>query len=414
MFDAHAAQKDFPILQRKIHGDKRLVYLDNGATSQKPNQVIDAISDYYRNHNANVHRGIHQLGDESTKMFHAARKTIAQFFGADAEEFITVRNTTEAINQVVYTWGDANIHAGDAIITTEMEHHSNIVPWQELAKRKQAQLLFVDVDDDGFLDLNHLYDLVKKHDKSIKLIALTHVSNALGTLNPVAEIIQHIKKLQPEIRFLIDGAQAAPHFPVNFHQIDADFYVVSAHKMLGPMGIGGLFIKKETLASQQPFLFGGGMIQEVSKENTSYAEDLEERFTAGTPDVAGLVGWAAACEYLQKIGMSTLLKHDQELVGYALRKLQQLPQLTIVGPQEVKDRVGSVSFLYTGIHAHDVGQILDSEGVAVRSGHHCTMPLHAKFHWPATVRVSFQLYNTAEDIDVLVSALHKVKKIFGK
>jgi cysteine desulfurase / selenocysteine lyase len=420
MFDPITYQADFPILQKPIHNTKRLVYLDNGATSQKPLQVINAISDYYKNHNANVHRGIHQLGDESTKLFHTSRQTIANFFGANAEELVVVRNTTEAINQVVYTWGEASIVQDDIIITTELEHHSNIVPWQQLASRKNAHLLFVDVDDTGRLDVEQLLSLVKKHGSAIKLIALTHVSNALGTVTPVAEIIQEVKKLQPQIVFLIDGAQAAPHFTVNFQQLNAEFYVVSAHKMLGPMGIGGLFIKKEVLNTLSPFLFGGGMIQEVSQQETSFAEDLEERFAAGTPDVAGLVGWAAACEYLTAIGMGELLKHDKELVDYTLEALQKFSQIKIVGPVQPLadgqqlDRVGSVAFLYQGVHAHDVGQILDSEGVAVRSGHHCTMPLHTKFHWPATVRVSFQLYNSKEDITALVSALEKVHQIFKR
>lgn len=420
MFDPYVIQADFPILQRKIHGDKRLVYLDNGATSQKPEQVIEAISEYYQNHNANVHRGIHQLGDESTKLFHAARHTIAQFFGADSSELVVVRNTTEAINQVVYSWGETALQKDDVIIITEMEHHSNLVPWQELCKRKQAQLLFIDVDEDGRLDAQQLFSFVTQYGSAIKLISFTHVSNAVGTLNPISEIVQQVKKEQPDVKFLVDGAQAAPHLAIDFHKLDVDFYVVSAHKMLGPMGIGGLFIKKALLVKMTPFLFGGGMIQEVTKENTSYAEDLEERFTAGTPDVAGLVGWATACEYLAQIGMDMLLKHDRELVKYTLETLQKIPQLKIVGPltpltgDKILDRVGSVAFLYEGIHAHDVGQILDSEGVAVRSGHHCTMPLHTKFHWSATVRVSFQLYNTKEDIEMLAQALQKVKKIFGK
>jgi len=419
-----SVQQDFPILQRKIHTTKRLVYLDNAATSQKPQAVIDAISNYYLKHNANVHRGIHQLGDESTKLYHASRKTVADFFGADVEELVTVRNTTEAINEVVYTWGEAHIHTDDIILCTEMEHHSDLVPWQELAHRKGATLKFVAVDEMGRLDLIDLENTLSTESKSgrdnagkIKVFAFAHVSNTLGTVNPVSKIVELIKKYSPETKIMIDGAQAAPHLPVNFHELGADFYAVSAHKMLGPMGIGGLFIKKNILEQLKPFLFGGGMINEVSLQETSYAEDLEERFEAGTPDVAGIVGWAAACEYLKKIGMKELWKHDQELIKYTIEKLQQIPQIQIVGITEkgnLIERSGSVAFIYQGVHAHDVGQILDSEGVAVRSGHHCTMPLHRKFHWQATVRVSFQLYNTQEDIDVLVTALQKVQKVFGK
>jgi cysteine desulfurase/selenocysteine lyase len=412
MFDPRVYQKDFPILQRKIHGEKRLVYLDNAATSQKPLQVIDAISDYYKNHNANVHRGIHQLGDESTKAFHAARRTIAEFFGADPIEFIAVRNTTEAINQVVYTWGEANITPNDTILTTEMEHHSNIVPWQELAHRKQATVEYVQVTETGQLDISDLHHKLTTFKP--KLFALAHVSNTLGTLNPVEEVVTLIQNLSPNTKILVDGAQAAPHLEIHFQKLNVDFYTVSAHKMLGPMGIGGLFIKKSLIQEMMPFLFGGGMINEVSLEETTFAEDLEERFTAGTPDVVGLIGWAAACEYLRAIGMKELLYHDQELVQYALEQLQHLPQIEIVGPTTPEQRVGSVAFLYDGVHAHDVSQILDSEGVAVRSGQHCTMPLHVKYDWGATTRASFQLYNTKEDIDALIQALKKVAQIFGK
>jgi cysteine desulfurase/selenocysteine lyase len=417
VFRAEQHQKDFPILQRMVHQNKKLVYLDNAATSQKPNVVIDAIAEYYRSHNANVHRGIHQLGDESTKLFHQSRQSIANFFGAEKEELIVVRNTTEAVNQVAYTWGEENISAGDRIIVTEMEHHSNVVPWQLLATKKKAHLDFIQVNKDGRLDLP---DLEKKLlQTAVKLIAFSHVSNTLGTVNPVAQIVGMTHRHAPQAKILIDGAQAAPHLPIHFKSMNVDFYVVSAHKMIGPMGIGALLIKKEVLENLPPFLVGGGMIDEVSQTATTYAEDLEERFTAGTPDVAGLVGWAAACSYLQNIGMKTLLAHDQSLVAYSLKKLQEIPQISIIGPvpdshSNEYDRVGSVAFVYQGVHAHDVGQILDSEGVAVRSGHHCTMPLHTKFQWPATVRISFQLYNTTADIDAFVMALEKVKQIFGK
>ncbi len=415
MFSSSSILADFPILQKKIHGDKRLVYLDNAATSQKPASVIDAISSYYREHNANVHRGIHQLGDESTKLFHQSRQEIAHFFGAQPVEFIAVRNTTEAVNQVAYSWGETHIQPGDVIICTEMEHHSNLVPWQELAKRKHAKMKYLAVNEFGELDLSELENILKENE--VKIVCFTHVSNALGTVNPVKKMTDLIKKTSPKTKVLIDGAQSAPHLPIHFKELGVDFYVVSAHKMLGPMGIGGLFIKKEIIDTLSPFLFGGGMINTVSLIETDFAEDIEERFTAGTPDVAGLIGWAAACKYLQKIGMSELLKHDQSLVNYAVSELKKLPQVKIVGivdSEKLIDRVGSVAFIYEGVHAHDVGQILDSEGVAVRSGHHCTMPLHTKFGWPATVRVSFQLYNSQEDIDALILALQKVAKVFGK
>jgi cysteine desulfurase/selenocysteine lyase len=410
MFDPSIYQKDFPILQKKIHGNKKLVYLDNAATSQKPIQVIEAISNYYLNHNANVHRGIHQLGDESTKLFHQSRQTIADFFGSDPSELVVVRNTTEAVNQIAYTWGETHINADDVILISEMEHHSNLVPWQELAKRKSAILQFIEVTDEGKLNLDDLR--FKLENLNVKLLAFPHVSNTLGTHNPAEEIVHLTHQLKPECKIFIDGAQAAPHLAVNFQKLGADFYAVSAHKMLGPMGIGGVLIKKELLENLPPFLFGGGMINEVTCDATTYAEDLEERFTAGTPDVASLVGWAAACEYLAKIGFDELQHHDQQLMNYSMMCLSEFPQVKIIGPQT--ERVGSVAFLYEDIHAHDVGQILDSEGVAVRSGHHCTMPLHSKFQWQATVRISFQLYNTREDIDIFIEALKKVKTVFGK
>jgi len=415
MFNAVSILGDFPILQKKIHNDKRLVYLDNAATSQKPELVIEAMSNYYRQHNANVHRGVHQLGDESTKLFHQSRRRIANFFGAETEEFVVVRNTTEAINQVAYTWGEKQIIAGDMILCTEMEHHSNLVPWQKLAKRKNAQLVFLKVNKFGELELDRLEELLKSG--KVKIICLTHVSNALGTVNPIEKIIETTRQLSPKTKVLIDGAQAAPHMPIHFDDLGADFYTLSAHKMLGPMGIGGLFIKLKVLEELEPFLYGGGMINTVSLLETEYADDIEERFSPGTPDVAGLVGWAAACEYLHNIGMEILLKHDQLLVKYAIEQLQKIPQVKLVGItdlQKLSQRVGSVAFVYQGVHAHDVGQILDSEGVAVRSGHHCTMPLHNKFGWPATVRVSFQLYNSTDDIDILVRALQKVEHVFGK
>lgn len=411
MFDPQTLKSDFPILTKQVHG-KPLVYLDSAATSQKPRSVIQAITHYYENSNANVHRGVHQLGDESTKAFHTARKTIAQFFGAQPEELITVRNTTEALNQVAYTWGEAHVQANDVIIVSQLEHHSNLVPWQELAHRKQARLIYIPVTEQGTFDLS-FFDTYNFKNNSVKIMAFSHVSNTLGYLAPVSEIIQKIRQLSPQTKIVIDGAQAAPHLPINFDEFGADFYAVSAHKMLGPMGIGGLLVKKDLLQDLPPFLFGGGMIAEVAEQETTFAEDLEERFTAGTPDVASLVAWTAACEYLQNLGMSNVQHHDQELVAYALEKLKQIPELQIIGPLDPNQRVGSVTFVYKNVHAHDVGQVLDSEGIAVRSGHHCTMPLHTKFGWQATVRASFNVYNSTEDIDALIVALGKVKKVFG-
>ncbi len=414
MFSVASLRQDFPILHRLVH-DKPLVYLDNGATSQKPRQVIDVISQYYQQHNANVHRGVHLLGDESTQLFHQSRRTITAFFGAKPEELIVVRNTTEALNQVVYSWAEQHIQEGQVILATELEHHSNLVPWQELAKRKKLKLLHVPITQHGQLDLEVFKRLV--HDNDISIFVCSHVSNTLGTKNPVEQMAEQVKAKHPAAKVVIDGAQAAPHLPINFNDSPFDFYAVSAHKMLGPMGIGGLLAKKELLSQMSPFLFGGGMINEVRLDEASFADDMEDRFTAGTPDVAGLVGWAAACEYLSRLGMKDVAVYDQVLVRAAVEKLDTVDEVEVVGitdPAQLSERVGAVTFLYKGVHAHDVGQILDSEGVAVRTGHHCTMPLHRKFGWPATVRVSFQVYNTVEELDVLITALEKVKRIFHK
>jgi len=418
MFDPNKYRADFPILSRYVN-DKPLIYLDNAATSQKPKQVIEALTEYYEQHNANVHRGVHTLGDESTKLFHSSRQKIAEFFGAKAEELVAVRNTTEAVNQVCYTWGESRISAGDVIVLTELEHHSNLVPWQLLAQRKGARLEFIPVDEQGRVQWQRWLEQSAVLLPKVKLLAFSHVSNTLGTVIPLQEMIAAFRAKIKNLTVFVDGAQAAPHLKINFDAWSADFYAVSAHKMLGPMGIGGLLVKKSVLETLQPFLVGGGMIDEVTLIKTTFAADLEERFTPGTPDVAGLAGWAAACRYLDAIGMEQLAEHDQSLVAYTLEQLQQLPQLKIIGPASPVsessglERVGSVAFLYAGVHAHDLGQVLDSEGIAVRSGHHCTMPLHEKYHWTASTRISFQLYNTRLEIDAAVAALHTVEKVFG-
>ena len=415
MFNPDQIKQDFPILQRQVHGQP-LVYLDSAATSQKPQSVIDAITDYYTQHNANVHRGVHLLSDESSELYERSRRTIAQFFGADQNELILVRNTTEAINGVAYGWADAHLQAGDVILTTLLEHHSDFVVWQEVSRRTGAKLEFLDVDEQGKISLEQLEKKISQ--LPVKLVAMVHVSNATGTLNPIQQAAQLIKTAQKEsgqqIRFLVDGAQSAPHLPVNFHQLGADFFVFSGHKMLGPMGVGGLLVKQELLKSEEmrPWLFGGGMIAEVYPDHTLFQGEAWERFTAGTPDVASAVGLAAACDYLTKIGMADVAAHDRSLVKLALTELNKIPELTIIGPQD-DERIGSVAFIHQRIHAHDVAQILDSAGVAVRSGHHCTMPLHLQFSWQATVRASFHIYNSEADIKALVAGLDKVKQVFG-
>jgi cysteine desulfurase/selenocysteine lyase len=433
MFDPHLVQKDFPILEQQHPTGKPLVYLDSAATSQKPLQVIEAISQYYKTSNANVHRGIHFLGDRSTKAWHESRRTISKFFGADPEELIMVRNTTEALNLVAYSL-EEQLGEGDVIVSTQMEHHSNLVPWQELAKRTGANLELIPVTDEGFLDLEWLEERVKSKELRVKVLACTHVSNTLGTINDIRKIVSLISKLLPHVLVVVDGAQAAPHMSVDFHRLGVDFYAVSAHKMLGPMGVGGLFVRKDRLKTMKPWLFGGGMIDEVEEQRSTFSSNLEDEFTAGTPDVAGAVGWAAACMYLNHLNMDRVFEHDQELVRYALEKLTTIPEIEIAGPnvervksKELGDknlithnsyllplpRSGSVAFVYRGVHSHDVAQILDSEGIAVRSGHHCTMPLHTRMGWAATTRLSFNVYTSKEDIDALVKALGKVKAVFA-
>ena len=423
-------KKDFPIFNRQING-YTLVYLDSAATSQKPQAVIDSLVDYYQNHNANVHRGIHTLGDESTKMYDSARQTIAEFIGAeDKKELIFVRNTTEAINLVAYAWGRDNIKEGDEILVSEMEHHSNLVPWQELAKEKKARLKFIRVTDEGALDLD---DLKEKLSRRTKIVSVVHVSNFLGTINPIAEISKIINEqktrnkyfpqplsLSPWPLFLVDGAQAVPHMPVNVKELGCDFYAFSGHKMYGPMGIGCLWGKKKVLEIMSPFLAGGGMINTVDFQNTTFT-DLPDKFEAGTPDVAGAVGLAAAVKYLKNIGMENVRKHEIELTEYCYKLLKKfkspkLLNVKLFGPADATNRGGLVAFTLEvsgkEVHGHDVAQVLDSQGIAVRSGHHCVMPMHDKLGLAATTRISFGIYNTKEDVDRLIKALGKIQEIF--
>ncbi len=413
MFNPQDVKKDFPIFKTQLASGKPLVYLDSSATSQKPQVVIDAISGFYTHDNANVHRGLHELGDRATKCWHESRQKIAGFFGALPEELVMVRNTTEAINMVAYAWGEKHIEPGDVIIATQLDHHSNLVPWQELAKRNKAKLMLVPVTEDGHLNLDWLGKQLEDKTLKIKLFAFPHVSNTLGTVSPVEKILEMIRASGKKgVVTVLDAAQSAPHMKVNFNKLGVDFVGVSAHKMLGPMGIGGLFVRKERLKEIEPWLFGGGMIGEVYDEHATFAEDIEDRFTAGTPDVASAVGWAAACTYLEDLGMEQVELHDQELVSYAYQKLEQIPEIEVVGPK-AQDRSGSITFLYKNIHSHDVAQVLSSEGVAVRSGHHCTMPLHKHMGWAATTRISFNVYSTKADIDAFVEALGKIKTILG-
>jgi len=407
MFDPKMIRKDFPILTRVVNG-KPLVYLDSAATSQKPKVVIDAEREYYENYNANVHRGAHTLGDEATKMLDEARGVVAQFIGGRKEEIIFVRNTTEAINLVAYAWGLDNFQKGDVILTTIMEHHSDIVPWQEMARRTGARVEVVGITEEGLLDWE---DYKEKLKLKPKMVTVVQVSNALGTVNPVTEMTKLAHKAGAIV--LIDGAQAVPHMKVDVKELGADFYAFSGHKMLGPMGIGVLWGRKELLEEMSPFLTGGGMISEVYTDHSTWAE-LPDKFEAGTPNVAGAVGLAAAIKHLEKLGMEEVREHDKQLVAYSIQQLGKIREVRILGCRDNSQRSGSVSFEYRGVHAHDVATVLDSEGVAVRSGHHCTMPLHKQMGIAASVRASFNVYTTTQDIDSLIEAIGKVKKIFGR
>lgn len=407
-------REDFPILSRQIHG-KPLVYLDNSATSHKPRQVIEAITNYYYHHNANIHRGVHTLSDESTQAYEEARLNVSRFIGAKhPNQLIFVRNTTEAINLVAFSWGLSQLKSGDEVIVTELEHHSNLVTWQRVCQQTGAKLLVLPITDNGDLADEYLESLVGKH---TKLIALTHISNVLGTINDVYHLVKKIKSTKLSVKIMLDAAQSLPHQPVNFHELNIDFAAFSGHKMLGPMGIGGLYIKEDILETLEPFLVGGGMIKEVNKDKSTWA-NLPDRFDAGTPNVAGAVGLAVACQYLKQIGMLNIREHEQQLTIYGLDQLQDLEKqgiVTLYGPRDPEKRAGILTFNIKGVHAHDVAQILDREyGIAIRSGHHCNQILHTKLNLPATCRASFYLYNTKEEIDLLIKGIHHVHKMFNK
>ncbi|MCL4208265.1 SufS family cysteine desulfurase [Patescibacteria group bacterium] len=403
-------KQDFPIFKTY----PQLAYLDNSATTQKPQAVLDAMNNYYATSCANVHRGVHLLSDLSTTAFDQSKEKIATFFGAKNHELIITRNATEALNGIAYGWASYNLHAEDVILVSLMEHHANIVPWQELSKRNHTKLVFINLTADGQIDLADFENKLNTFKEKIKLVSLIHVSNTLGTLNPIGEIVTLIKKYKINCRIAIDGAQSAPHLKINFSKMGVDFYAFSGHKMLGPMGVGGLLVKEELLQSEEmkPWLFGGGMIESVYQDQTIFNSDLSERFVAGTPDVASVVGLAAACDYLEKIGMDKIEDHERQLTNYALQELSKIPEIKIIGPLDPEKRLSSVAFVYDGVHAHDVAQVLNQDEVAVRSGHHCTMPLHLSCGWVATVRASFSVYSTTEDIDKLILALKKVKTIF--
>ena len=401
-------RNDFPVLKRKVRDGKKLVYLDNAATTQKPIQVIDAISDYYKNNNSNIHRAVHALAEESTEAFEQTRDKVAEFLNIkNSQEIIFVKGTTEAINLVANAWGRDNVKEGDIIVTTEYEHHSNIVPWQLLTQDKKAQLKYIDIDDNGELMIDQLDEYLSTG--KVKLVAFSHVSNVLGTITPAKEIISKCKNAG--VKTLIDGAQAVPHMKVDLTELDCDFYAFSAHKMLGPTGVGVLWAKKEILEKMVPYQGGGDMIREVHKYETTW-NDLPYKFEAGTPNIADVIGFKTAIEYLQKIGMENIRNHELELTKYALEQMEKVPGITLYGAKEPEKRGGVVSFNFNDVHPHDVGTIIDKDGVAIRSGHHCAQVLMEKLNVAATNRASFYIYTTKEEIDALIASLHNVAKVF--
>jgi cysteine desulfurase/selenocysteine lyase len=406
--DVQRIRKDFPILERQVYG-KPLVYLDNAATSQKPRQVIDKLVDYYENYNANIHRAVHCLGEEATAAYEEARAKVAKFINAPSPEcVIFTRNTTEAINLVAYTWGRVNVREGDEILLTQMEHHSNLIPWQRLAAEKGATIRYIEMTDQQTLALDGLENLF---DSRTRIMAMPHVSNSMGTINPV-------EKIAPEARrngtaFLVDGAQGAPHLPVDVQAIGCDFYAFSSHKMLGPTGIGVLYARKELLEEMEPFLGGGEMIRRVDFEGATW-NDLPWKFEAGTPNIADAIGFGAAIDYLNDLGMENVRQHEIEITEYALNRLGEFDDITLYGPPDPRERGGVVSFNFSDLHPHDIGTVLDRHGVAIRAGHHCTQPLMRTLGVSGTARASFYIYNTLEEVDVLVEALEAAREFFKR
>ena len=401
-------RKDFPILQRKVRNDKNLVYFDNAATTQKPIQVINTITEFYTNHNSNIHRAVHALAEEATEAYETSRDKIAKFLNIkDRQEIVFVRGTTEAINLVAYAWGRQNIQEGDIIVTTEYEHHSNIVPWQLLTQEKHAKLEYIAVDDNGELILEQL-DQVLASGK-VKLVAVSQMSNVLGTITDVATLVEKCKKAG--VRVLIDGAQSVPHMKVDLDSLGCDFFAFSAHKMLGPTGVGVLWAKKELLEQMAPFHGGGDMIREVHKYETTW-NDLPYKFEAGTPNIADVIGFAAAIDYLNEIGMDYVRAHEIEITKYALDKLSKIPGIKIYGTSDISKRGGVISFNFADIHPHDLATIIDEDGIAIRSGHHCAQVLMEKLDIAATSRASFYIYNTKEEVDVLINSLSRAARLF--
>ena len=401
-------RKDFPILKRTVRDNKPLVYLDNASTTQKPNQVIDAITDYYQNHNANIHRAVYALAEESTEAYETARDKIANFVNVkNRQEIIFVRGTTEAINLVAYAWGRSHVNEGDIIVTTEYEHHSNIVPWQLLTQEKRAKLEYIGMDDNGELNLDDLDKYLATG--KVKLVTFSLMSNVLGTITDAEKIIAKCKAAG--VPTLIDGAQAVPHMKVDLDTLGCDFFAFSGHKMLAPTGIGVLWVRKSVLQTMNPFHGGGDMIREVHKYETTW-NDLPYKFEAGTPNIADVIGFGAAIDYLTKIGMDNVRQHEIELTKYAMEEFAKVPGLQIYGTKDITKRGGVISFNFADVHPHDVAQIIDEEGIALRSGHHCAQVLMERLDVAATSRASFYIYNTKKDVDALIDSLNTVAKVF--
>ena len=413
-FDIAAIKADFPILKRQIRGNNRLIYLDSGATSQKPNSVLDAERDFYVNHNAAVHRGAHQLAEEATELYEGAREKVATFIGAHVDEVIFTKSATESINAIAYSLGNStpgskfHIKAGDRIVVSEMEHHANLIPWQELARRTGAELVWFKVTEEGRLDLSNIDELITSR---TKVVALTHQSNVLGTINPLDEITKKAREVGA--LFVLDACQSVPHYRVDVKTLNVDFLAFSGHKMLGPTGVGILWGKKELLDEMPPFLTGGSMIETVTMESATYL-DAPKRFEAGVPNMAQAVGLGAAVDYLNKVGLDAIHAHEVALTQKALEGLQTIQGLSVIGPKDLEMRGGVVSFAVEGIHPHDLGQALDQYGIAVRTGHHCAWPLMRRFKTVATTRASFYLYNGFDDISALVDGVERARKYFAE
>jgi len=412
-FDPLVIRKDFPIFDRKIRDGKRLVYLDSGATSQKPEVVISAESNFYRNHNAAAHRGAHQLAEEATEELESAREIVANFLGGAVDEIVFTKHSTEGLNLLAYSIGISpvgnrfHLKAGDEIVVSEMEHHANLIPWQQLAKRTGAVLKWFEVKPDGRLDLSNIDKVISNR---TKIVALTHQSNVLGTINPLNDLVKRTHEVGAI--FILDACQSVPHMPVNVAALDIDFLVFSGHKAVGPTGVGVLWGRANLLADLPPFLFGGSMIESVTMTDATWAP-APRKFEPGVPNMAQIVGLGAALNYLTSIGMQNIHNHEIEVTRYALTKLQSIEELRVLGPKDMDMRGGAVSFTLGEIHPHDLGQFLDNFGIAVRTGHHCAWPLTRKMGVSATTRVSFYLYNTLDDIDALVDGIRDAKNYFG-